>query len=184
MKTITTIILAALLATFLFPAPAEAAGPFIGKGSTELGLDVGGSMFDDEFEDDTATRFGARVGYFLTDNFELELEVARTDLNILESDLNTYMLNAGWNFQTGSHFVPYVQVGAGMADYQYDEFLGDTSLDDTGLALKGAVGTRIFFGEFDRVALRLEAGVQSIDVLDETETAINFGAGVVFRFGE
>ena len=164
--------------TMLPALGAAAAQDFIGKGDVELGLDAGGSKFDSDFDDDTNARGALRLGYFLTDNFELELEVARTDLNILESDLNTYTLNASWNFQNGSHFVPYVQVGAGLAEYEFDEFLGSDQVDDSGLALKAAVGTRVFFGEFDRVALRLEAGVQSVDVVDDTETSMNFGAGV------
>jgi len=175
----------ALATLSILPAfRAAAAQEFIGKGDVELGLDAGGSKFDSDFDNDTNARGALRVGYFFTDNFEMELEVARTDLNILESDLNTYTLNAAWNFQNGSHFVPYVQFGAGLAEYEFDEFLGTNQIDDSGLALKAAVGTRVFFGEFDRVALRLEAGVQNVDLLDDTETSINFGAGVVFRFGK
>jgi opacity protein-like surface antigen len=157
---------------------------FIGKGDVELGIDLGSSRFDSDFEVDASTRSAFRAGYFVNDNFEIEAEVAETDLNVLTSNLNTYTLNASWNFQSGSHFVPYVQAGVGLADYDYESLFGSTRIDDSGLALKGAVGTRIFFGDHDRVAMRLEAAMQSIDILDDTETAFNISAGVVVRLGD
>jgi opacity protein-like surface antigen len=182
MHRISTIVL--IMAFVLTLAPHAGAAELVGRGDISLGLDFGGAKFDSTFDDDTNARGALRVGYFLTDNLEIEVEAARTDLNILSSDLGTYTLNAAWSFQRGSNFVPYFAIGAGIAEYRFDEFLGDQSIDDSGLALKGAVGTRVFFGQFDRVALRLEAAVQSIDILDDTETSVNFGAGVVFRFGD
>lgn len=162
----------------------EASRTFIGKGDVELGLDLGGSKFDSDFDDDTSTRIALRAGYFVSDSFEIEVEVAETDLDVLTSNLNAYTLNAVWNFQRGTRLVPYVQAGAGIADYDYESLFGSTRIDDSGLALKGAVGTRVFFGNFDRVALRLEAALQSIDILDDTETSLNISAGVVVRLGD
>jgi hypothetical protein len=175
------IFLLALVALISFLATPAESQP-LQKGDFELGFGVGTTEFDDAYpEEDADYRFEARGGYFLTDNFELELEAARS-VGVLDLNLDTFFLNAVFNFPLG-RAVPYVLVGGGVAQIDETRLFSDDGFSADGAAYQAAIGSRVFFGEDSRVAARFELSSTFEDLLEDTNNHLSLTAGLVWRLG-
>lgn len=168
---------AALLAA---PAYAQVQG-----GDWEVGFGLGGTTLDSELSDDSGFRGEVRGGYFLSDLFELEAQLQRSDA-YFDSTIDTAMLNAVFNFNSSGRAVPYVLVGAGAAkldDFDWDFLPGEDDDPDggEGLAYQAALGARLFFREEGTVAARFEVSSFWEDTLDETHRHVSYTAGLVWR---
>ncbi|HEX2223935.1 MAG TPA: porin family protein [Thermoanaerobaculia bacterium] len=178
----TLLFLLALVALISFLATPAEAQP-LQKGDFELGFGVGTTWFDDAYtEEDADYRFEARGGYFLTDNFELELEAARS-VGVLDLNLDTFFLNAVLNFPVGGRAVPYVLVGGGVAQSDETRLFSDDGFSADGAAYQAAIGSRFFFGEDSRVAARFELSSTFEELLDDTSNHLSLTAGLVWRLG-
>ena len=172
----------------LFTAPVNAQDTQqMQAGDWEVGFGIGGTQFDSDLSDDSDTelRNEIRGGYFLTDMFELEGQIQRSDA-AFDSTLDTAMLNAVFNLPTSRQVVPYVLVGAGAArldDFDWDFLPGeDVDADGgEGLAYQAALGTRLFFRENGTVAARLEVSSLWEDTLDDTHRHTSYTAGLIWR---
>lgn len=152
----------------------------------ELGFGVGATRLDSNLDTEAGEelRLEARGGWFLTDRFELEAQLSRTNA-YFEAQLDTAMLNAVYNFGQAGAAAPYVLIGAGGARIQDGTYFfedDDEEIDEQGLAVQAGIGTRLFFGE-SRVAARLEASVLSEELLDERQEHLSLTAGILWRIG-
>jgi opacity protein-like surface antigen len=174
-----------VLSFVLFACAASAQTPQLQAGDWEVGFGLGGTKLDSDLSDDTGTRGEIRGGYFFTDLFELEAQVQRSDA-YFDSTIDTAMLNAVLNFNTGGRAVPYVLFGAGAAkldDFDWDFLPGEDTDEDggEGLAYQAALGTRLFFRENGTVGARLEVSSFWEDTLDDTHRHTSYTAGLVWR---
>ncbi|HEY3155501.1 MAG TPA: outer membrane beta-barrel protein [Candidatus Eisenbacteria bacterium] len=122
----------ALVAVLLMAAcPAFAGGGE--KGDLELGIYGGYGWLDDYgfFHPKNHTLFGARLGYFLSPRWGLEVSGQRlsteTDYNIIgvaneDVHLDSYRLNALYNFGAGEEFRPFLTAGVGKEMFHVENF--------------------------------------------------------------
>jgi len=166
----TLVIVIGLLAGL--PAAAD-----VRKGNGEVGFDFGFTDFDSDFTggDGAGGRIDVRVGYLLSNLFEIEGLVGYTGLD--DGDLGTAFVNGVFNFHSGPRLMPYLLLGVGGARMEFD------SVDDNGAAGQIAAGVRAFGGE-GRIALRMELGAMVLDLFDETTAQVNFTVGFTFGLGQ
>ena len=154
-------------------------------GDWEVGFDIGETDFDQDVADGSDIRVGGRMGFFFTDHFELEGQVAvsSTDDAGVDLDLTTGMVNAVFNFNPGGSFVPYIFVGAGVATLDVG-FAGPgftvADISDESFAYQGGVGGRIFFG--GDFALRLELSQLVEETFGESSEHTSGTVGVSWTF--
>lgn len=138
----TTLIFAAAVSTVALAAPAVASDFYI---SGALGLsNPSSTVFNDgangagnpEVDINNASRLSAAVGYAITPQFRVELEFSKSsfetdnglqsgsggravDSFATDADLNlrTLMLNASYDFDTGTNLTPFVRAGIGKSFY-------------------------------------------------------------------
>ena len=152
----------------------------IETGDGEIGFDFGLTEFDDDVGVDTAGRFALRGGYLFTHHFELEGQYSSaTHDDIIDVTLRTLFVNAIVNFRTGKEVVPYVLAGAGFAKLEFDPF----GIDDTDTAWQVAGGSRFFFGQRKRVAVRAELGMISESTFDEGSRHWQLVTGFTWALG-
>lgn len=153
-------------------------------GDWEVGFGLGATRFDTGSGEEEERRSEIRGGYFLTDRFEIEAQVARADA-LFDATLDSAMVNAVFNFGPHGVAVPYVLAGVGGARIQDAPFFweeGAEEVDEEGLAVQAGLGTRLFFGS-SRVAARLEASILSEELLDERREHLSLTAGLLWRIG-
>jgi outer membrane beta-barrel protein len=103
------------------------------KGDLELGIYGGYGWLDDYgfFHPKNHTLFGARLGYFLSPRWGLEVSGQRlsteTDYNIIgvaneDVHLDSYRLNALYNFGAGEEFRPFLTAGVGKEMFHVENF--------------------------------------------------------------
>jgi hypothetical protein len=171
-------ILPLLLLFVVVTAPAATAQ--VSRGDIELGADFGVMKFDEDISDDVEPLAGLRAGWFVTDALALELEI-RQATTVLSGELQTAMLNAQYNFNPRSTVNPYVYVGVGGANLEFEPLSGLT-VDDSSLAIGAGAGVRIFFSRTSGWALRLQAGAVSEETFDERSTHVTLTGGFSYRF--
>ena len=150
-------------------------------GSFEFGVGGGVTELDDNVGGEREFRAEVRGGYFITDHFQLEGQLLRVT-SVFDLSLTAYMINGVFHFGTDQGIVPYVLVGAGVADLGFSGFPFNSSVDDQGTALQAAVGTRFFLGDTGR-SVRLELSTLREDSFDEDSNYLSFTAGFNWRFG-
>ena len=156
----------------------------VGAGQGELGFDLGFTDFDSEVSRDDGGRATFRGGYFFTDLFELEGELAASGVNDdagVDIALTTLTVNAVLNFRAGDNVVLYALGGFGTARLTYD--FGPFSIDDDGAAWQLAVGSRFFFGSAKRVAVRVELSFLTENTFDESSNHASLTGGFTWRLG-
>src|SRR5262245_31674989 len=118
----------------------------VDSGKAEIGAGVGYTSFDSNKSvsntNESGTALGVRGGYNFTNLFELEGQFADTSGSDSGVDLtmNTYMVNAVFNFHPKDSIVPYVLGGVGRANLSFDTPFG--SFSDGSNAIEVAVGSR------------------------------------------
>ena len=173
------------LAAFLAAAPALAG---LDARNGELGFDLGYTHFDSNVSDKGAARFNFRGGYCFTKLFELEGEgagMASYDSGFPEivTALSIDFVNAVFNFHpSNKQVVPYVLAGVGHATLSIELDPGP-DVDDSGVAYQIAGGSRFFFGDKKRVAVRVELSVIDEDTFDMTSTHVSLTGGFTWRLG-
>ena len=132
---------------------------------------------------DSGTAIGVRGGYNFTKLFELEGEIADTTSSDSGVDIgmNTYMVNAVFNFHPNDAIVPYVLGGLGHTSLSVDTPFGDAS--DSSSAFQLAAGSRFFFGAKKQAGLRVEIASLMEDTFNENSTHTDLNVGFVWRFG-
>jgi opacity protein-like surface antigen len=154
----------------------------------ELGFDFGYAHFDSDVSDKGAARFNFRGGYCFTKLFELEGEgvgIVSQDTGFpdVTTALSVDFVNAVFNFHPSNKaVVPYVLVGVGHATLEFDLDPGP-DVDDSGVAYQLAGGSRFFFGDKKRVAVRVELSLIDEDTFDETSTHVSLTGGFTWRLG-
>ena len=163
----------------------------IDKGNGELGFDVGYTQFDRDIVDEGGARLAIRGGYHVTRLFEIEGQAAAsahysTDAILhhgnrrAEISLATFLLDGVFNFRSpGGNIVPYVLAGAGTGTLDFQ--VADAK--DSGFAYVIAGGSRFFFGDRHRTALRLEVSRISIRAFDLTTHHVSGTFGFTWRLG-
>lgn len=155
----------------------------VGEGQGELGFDLGYTDFDSDVSRDDGGRVTFRGGYFFSDLFELEGELAASVAEDAGVDvaLTTFTVNAVLNFRAGDDVVLYFLGGIGTARLTYD--LGAFSIDDDGIARQLAFGSRFFFGSAKRVAVRVEVAFLTENTFDESSNHTSLTGGFTWRLG-
>ncbi len=116
------------------------------------------SLFDFEVEADDDATFGLRVGYNLTDNFEMEFQASRTETEFVTEDdelfdpddeqdfgdltIDYFMGYGTFNFGR-RRAVPYITVGAGVARLDPD-VPGIRARKDTRFTASIGIGVKAF----------------------------------------
>ncbi|MEM8994454.1 MAG: outer membrane beta-barrel protein, partial [Acidobacteriota bacterium] len=140
----------------LFPTVAAAGGSWYGSlgfGFYDADADVvplGSNIavdpdFPQTWDLDDGTSFDLGLGYIFSDRFRLELSYAVTefeadatnigagardgfDYNVqFESDVETLMLEAYWDFRPGESFRPFIKIGAGAASSETSASIDSTT---------------------------------------------------------
>ena len=168
------------------PASAEV-GQSVGESKGEIGAGVGYTSFDSNKSvngsSDTGTALGVRGGYNFTHLFELEGQFADTTASDQGVDLSmdTYMVNAVFNFHPTDAIEPYVLGGLGYANFSADTPFG--SVSDSSNALQLAVGSRFYFGQKKQAGIRVELVTLNEKTFDENSTHNDVNVGFTWRFG-
>jgi outer membrane beta-barrel protein len=196
--------LSAIAALAIQAAPASAQ---VQAGTHEVDI-YGGELFGDKLTDreisgttpelDDDVTYGLRYGYNFTNSLGIEVSLGNTASSAtklagqdIDLDLTTLDVDAVWNFDTSSKFVPYVLAGAGYAKANLDRPITGTvngqpvSLDDDeGFTLNAGVGAKYFVS--DNVLVRLEARYRYVDTaldnLDESLNTVETTLGVGWQF--
>jgi opacity protein-like surface antigen len=177
----------ALLALALCATAPVTAG--LGKDSGEIGFDFGAADLETDFLNDVGGGLTFRGGYFFTDLFEIEGQIgAYGATNLYSSDVTvrTLLVDAVFNFRPGKGVMPYVVVGGGVADVDYDRWfdsLPGPSASDSSIAFQAGGGSRFFFGKNKRVAVRLEAAFLREETFDDASTHERLTVGFTWRLG-
>lgn len=179
--------LVVLLLVAASPAPAKAGG-------WELGAFFGHAWLDDYgiLHPDDDNFYGARIGYFLTHKWSLELsgQLMSTDTEIdpvlaipdTDMDFKSYRLNALYNFSRGS-FQPFLTAGLGIEKFDIDAFDEDTG-KSSDIGWNVGAGFRAMFSK--HVGLRVDGrylGIKVGDEIDESQNNMEASAGLSFMFG-
>ena len=164
------------------PASAE-----VGQGTAEVGAGVGYTSMDSNKSvsntNDSGTAIGVRGGYNFTKLFELEGQVSDTSASDSGVDigLNTYMVNAVFNFHPKDSIEPYVLGGVGYASLSADSALG--SVSDSSNAFQVAVGSRFFFGAKKQAGVRVELASLNEKTFNESSIHNDVNVGFIWMFG-
>jgi opacity protein-like surface antigen len=164
------------------PARAE-----VGYGNAEIAAGVGYTSFDSNKSvsntNQSGTALAVRGGYNFTKLFELEGQIADTSASDSGVDLSmdTYMVNAVFNFHPKQSIEPYVLGGLGYASLSADSGFG--SVSDNSNAFQAAVGSRFFFGAKMQAGLRVELACLSEKTFDESSIHNDLNVSFVWRFG-
>ena len=178
-------LLVALCLALALTAPAVAG---LDAKNGELGFDIGYTHFDPDVTDRGGSRFNFRGGYCFTPLFELEgqgMGMAAEETGVVDvmTTLSVTFANGVFNFHPSNKaIVPYVLVGIGAATLTFDPDPGE-KIDDNGVAYQLAGGSRFFFGDKKRVAVRVELGVLSENTFDQTSTHYSLTGGFTWRLG-
>ena len=154
----------------------------------ELGAGLGYTSIDSNKSisgsGDTGTAIGVRGGYNFTKLFELEGAIADTTSSDQGVDIgmNTYMVNAVFNFHPNDAIVPYVLGGLGHTSLSVDTPFG--SVSDSSPSYQIAGGSRFFFGAKKQAGLRVEIASLMENTFDESSTHMDVNVGFVWRFGQ
>lgn len=181
------------IAVLSFAASGGAAFASDRAGYGELGFDVGFVDFDSRVADESGGRLAFRGGYQFTPvfGFEGQIFAQRADgiVNAYVNDaddvtMGVGMMNFVFSVPTRSNAVPYVLVGAGRANTEFDPGLFENGTDDSGLAWQAAAGAKLFFGSNRRTALRVEVSRLREDTFSEWKTHYALTAGLTWRLGD
>jgi opacity protein-like surface antigen len=169
-----------LFSALILALPARADDGF---GNAEVGGGVGYTSFDSNKTDEAGTALAVRGGYNFTKLFELEGQISDTSASDAGVDIgmNTYMVNAVFNFHPTNSIEPYVLGGLGYASLSADDGFG--SVSDSSNAFQVAVGSRFFFGAKMQAGLRVEIASLAEDTFDESSIHNDLNVGFVWRFG-
>jgi opacity protein-like surface antigen len=176
-----------LLSALVLALPASAEVSQVGQSKGEIGAGVGYTSFDAnksvDGTSDAGAGLGVRGGYNFTPLFELEGQLA--DNNASESgvdiSMDTYMVNAVFNFHPNDAIEPYVLGGLGYANVSADSQFG--SVSDGSNALQVAGGCRFFFGQKKQAGVRVELAALREDTFDQSSLHSNLNVGFTWRFG-
>jgi opacity protein-like surface antigen len=179
-----------LLAVALAATPSVAAEP---AAYGELGFDVGFADLDSRVADESGGRLAFRGGYQFTPVFGFEGQLFALNADgvagsyVTGSDdvtIGVGMMNFSFSVPTQSNVVPYLLVGAGRANTEFDPGLFENGVDDSGLAWQAALGARLYFSPARRMALRVEASRLEEDTFSEWKAHYSLTAGLTWRLGD
>jgi opacity protein-like surface antigen len=162
-------------------------------GYGELGFDVGFADMDSRVADESGGRLVFRGGYQFTPVLGFEGQVFALNADgiagsyVTGSDdvtIGAGMMNLTFSMPTKSTVVPYLLVGAGRANTEFDPGLFENGVDDGGLAWQAALGARLYFSPSRRTALRVEASRLEEDTFAEWKTHYSLTAGLTWRLGD
>ncbi len=181
LRAVTLCLLAGLLGTAAFATEPLA------RTNGELGLNLG-TMFLDVSSDEildggNAIRLDARGGYMFTDSLELEGQyiVAFNSDSDIDADFDMIFINGLFNFHPNQGTVPYVLLGIGQMNADFEAF--DTVISDDNSAYQIAIGSRFFFGWRKRMATRVELSAISAELFDEDSFHFSISTGLTWRIG-
>lgn len=165
------------------------------EGTQELHV-YAGQLFGDDLTDvrvsgrkpelDDDVTFGVRYGYNFTNNWGIEVSLGHSPNSAIgvgggdiDLDLTTLDVDAVYNFNTGSKFVPYVLAGVGYAAADLDRPItgvvnGRTVSidDDEGFTANAGIGAKYY--ATDRFLVRLEARYRYLDgIVDRFDDSLN-----------
>jgi opacity protein-like surface antigen len=182
----------ALFVVVALGAPAFAANkPSSSTANTgEIGFEVAQADVNnsDATGSDSAQFLGVRGGYHLTDQFQVEGQIASSSENgdvagtSVDSTMRLYMVNGVMNFHPrNKEFMPYVMAGIGRADVSVDA--SGLSVSDNGVAYQIGGGTRIFFGKSKTMAFRADLALLKENSFSESTTFTTVSAGITWKLG-
>ena len=176
---------APLFLTFLLVTGAGALEGQVRPGSWELGFAVGSANIDSNDEDfDLDFRAELRGGYQVGDRFQIEVQLLRADA-LFDAELNAAMLNGVVRLGPRRTFEPYLLFGLGTYDLEDFTIFGTApEVSEDGLAYQIGLGSRIYLGDEERMALRLEVSSLwlDFDVLNQ-DRFTSLTGGLSWNFG-
>ena len=161
----------------------------VGKNSGEVGLGFGITEFDSNTFNEAGIGYGIRGGYHINKLFEVEGQLSQTSatdkdpvLGDLELTATSMFVNGVFNFHPRPTIVPYALVGLGNTSVEYKDTTG--SVDDNSTALQIGGGSRFFFGQEKKVALRVEVALINESTFDQDSTHTNIVGGLTWNLGK
>jgi len=157
------------------------------QGNTEVALDFGMTELDSNTFDQTGLTMGFRGGYLFTDLFELEGQFSSTSADDsvagidMDLDATTLFVNGLFNFRPTEEIVPYVLVGIGTTDVDIE--VAGFKVDDSATATQIGFGSRFYFGQEKKVAVRVEVAFVNEDTFDADSTHTNILGSLSWKLG-
>ncbi|MEM7587816.1 MAG: outer membrane beta-barrel protein [Acidobacteriota bacterium] len=152
------------------------------RGSFEIGLGIAALELDDKLGGDTGLGMEGRLGYFVTERFQLEIQHSSASA-ILDGSFQATTLNGLFDFGRDRRFFsPYVLLGVGRAEVRLDRVIAGDATDDA-LALRAALGVRLDLGANDRTSLRLEVTGLREEAFGSAATHVGLSSTFFWRFG-
>ena len=176
-----------LFSALVLALPASAEVGQGSQGTGEIGAGFGYTSIDSDKsvsgDGDSGTAIGVRGGYNFTKLFELEGQIGdmSSSNSGVDTGMNTYMVNAVFNFHPNDAIVPYVLGGVGHTSLSYDTPIG--SISDSSSAYQVAVGSRFYFGAAKKAGVRVEIASLNESTFDESSTHNDLNVGFTWRFG-
>ena len=152
-----------------------------------LGLDVGGTNFDNDVDNGGDLRVGVRGSWHPNARFGLELELSRSQA-IFSADLDTVMVNGLYHFGSAERsWRPYLKAGLGSVSIEDRPFPGlldpDPLRSDSGLGAQLGVGV-VWLRPGGRWGVRFEGlGLYEEASSDSGNVHRSGLVGVVLRIG-
>ncbi len=155
--------------------------------ATYLNIDRIKTKYDgEEFDPYTITTLSVpvRLGYFLTNNIELEPEIVHTYVKYSEEDYSysqtssLLLANVAYNFKTASKVMPFVIGGAGLARVSYDE-TGEEGESHSSFAWNAGGGIKWF--ATNSVALRIEYRFMHFAFKEDIDTIYKITEGHTYH---
>ena len=165
----------------LIVALAAASPALAQKGSFELGLGAGLTILDDKLGGDTGLSGDFRAGYYFTDRFEVEVQHTYAS-SVVDGAFTSDTLNAVYYFPNDEGSLPYLLVGAGIADVELDALFVDSETDE-GTAIRAAAGIRFGRDAWQRAFFRAELSALAEDSFDENSTHLSAMVLFGWNFG-
>lgn len=150
------------------------------KGDILISPMIGGHLFEGTMNIDHGPMAALGLGCMVTDRCGLEgvlgYTMTETSVGGLDTDVVTAHLDGFYNLLTDGNFIPYVAVGVGGINFNYDT---DMVGSDKDLMANYGLGCRYFFT--DNIALR--GDVRHGISFDDTQHHMLYTLGLTFLLG-
>jgi len=157
------------------------------KGDVEVGMDIGWTGFRSDLVKPNGSRMSFYGGYFLTRGIALVADITclggneRAPTGSPNFTMCTGSLGGALDLRVRPNLVPYLRLSVGQTQLDRGAQAGVFDIEERSAALQAGAGTRFYFGNRRRVAVRLDALWTRTGVFNRWSTHTSVALGVVYR---
>jgi len=178
--------LAILCSTGMLGGPAWAQER-VRKGDFEVGMDIGWTGFRSDLVKPNGSRMSFYGGYFVTRRIALVADITclggneRAPTGSPNFTMCTGSLGGSLDLRVHPNLVPYLRLSVGQTQLDRGAQAGVFDIEERSAALQAGAGTRFYFGNRRRVAVRADALWTRNGLFDRWSTHASLALGVVYR---